>query len=264
MQDTRSGFSHSAAIAQYTILEALKNRVLLIAFVFAFIGVFGASFVGDVSIIEEQRAQIAVLAAAYRFCAVFVMMILVISTIVREFNDKCLELYLSLPISRVMYFCGKLLGFYAAGFAIAAVFSAAMFLYAEPAVIAAWFVSLSLELILMSTVSFFCVLTFNQQVTASLSAALFFYLLSRLTDSILLISKAEVIIHTTGVFVIRYIVDALVTVLPSLERFTRTDWLMYADTAAAFGALPMIVLQTALYSALIGAAALFDFSRKNI
>ncbi len=264
MTDARSGIAHGAAIAQYTLLEALKNRVLFIALIFTFIGVFAASFVGDVAVIEHKRVEIAVLASSYRFCAVFVMMILVASTIVREFNDKCLELYLSLPISRAMYFAGKLTGFYIAGFALAAVFSAALLLYAPAAAVGAWFASLSCELILMATVTFFCVLTFNQQITSSLTAALFFYLLCRVTDSIVLISKGEILLHTTGSAVIGFVVETLSFVLPSLERFTRSDWLMYSDSAAAFGALPLIVLQTVVYCALVGAAALIDFSRKNI
>ena len=219
---------------------------------------------GNVSVIESRRTQIALLAAIYRFCAVFAIMILVASTIAREFNDKCLELYLSLPISRTIYFGGKLIGFYGAGLAPAAVFAAVMLLYAEPVVVGAWFVSLFCELALMATITFFSVLTFNNQMIPSFSAALFFYLLARLSDSIYLVSNAEIILHTSGLAVFGKVVDILFLALPPLERFTRSDWLIYADSDAALAALPLILGQSAIYALLIACAALVDFWRKNI
>lgn len=259
-----NGINSAATIARYTVAEALKNRILMIALVFALVGVLAASFAGEVSVIESQRTQVAFLSAIYRFCAVFAMMILVASTIAREFNDKCLELYLSLPISRTTYFCGKLFGFYAAGLAPAAVFGGVMLFYADPLVTGVWFVSLFCELALVATVTFFAVLTFNNQLIPSFSAALFFYILARLSESIRLISEAEILLHTAGVKVIGFVVKVLYFVLPSLDRFSRSDWLMYADTAAAFGALPFILSQTAIYCFLLAAAAMVDFRRKNL
>ena len=163
-----------AVVALYTLREGLKNRVLWIAFVFALVGVGFAGFIGDVAVVEHRRVETALLAAAFRFCAALVAMIFVISTVVREFNDKCLELYLSLPVSRVVYFCGKLAGFFAAGAVVAAVFSAVLLFYAPPAAVGWWFVSLSCELAVVSALALFCVLTFNQQIPASFAAAFFF------------------------------------------------------------------------------------------
>ena len=61
-----------------------------------------------------------------------------------------------------------------------------------------WFSSLACEIILMTTFGLFCVITFNQQVLASLSAAFLFYLLCRVSDTIYLISQGEILLHTTG------------------------------------------------------------------
>ena len=251
-----------AALAQFTMREALKNRVVWIAAVFAVGGVGVASFLADVAITESAEIQTALLAAAYRFCAVFVMMIFVVSTIVREFNDKCLELYLSLPISRAIYYGGKLAGFFGCGVGLAAVFAGAMLLHAEPANALLWGAALACELLLMATVSLFCVMTFNQQIPSSLTVAFFFYLLSRAGDAILLISKSTIILPTYGNYVIGKILDTLFTVLPSLDRFTRTEWLVYGD--GGLSDLAFVALQTAIYCGFIGAAGMFDFIRKNL
>ena len=250
-----------AVVALYTLREGLKNRVLWIAFVFALVGVGFAGFIGDVAVVEHRRVETALLAAAFRFCAALVAMIFVISTVVREFNDKCLELYLSLPVSRVVYFCGKLAGFFAAGAVVAAVFSAVLLFYAPPAAVGWWFVSLSCELAVVSALALFCVLTFNQQIPASFAAAFFFYILCRASDAILLISKSNIIIPTRGNLFIGEFLDRLFLFLPSLGRFTRTEWLIYGDDPAT--AMPLILAQAAIFAGLLAAAGLFDFSRKN-
>ena len=252
-----------AVIAFYTLREGLKNRVLWIAFVFAVIGVGFAGFIGDIAVAEHKRVETALLAAAFRFCAALVMMIFVVSTIVREFNDKCLELYLSMPVSRTVYFIGKLAGFVAAGVVVAAVFAAVLTMfYAAPPAAAWWFASLACELAIVSALAFFCVLTFNQQIPAAFAAAFFFYILCRASDAILLISKSNIIIPTRGNLFIGEVLDRLFLFLPNLGRFTRTEWLVYGDSP--LDSMPDIALQTAIFTALLSAAGLFDLSRKNL
>ena len=249
-------------ITQYTLRESLKNRILWIAVVLAIIGVGGASFAGDYAIIETNRVETAFLASFYRFCAVFTIMILVISTIVREFNDKCLELYLSLPISRLIYFIGKLSGFFIAGITIAAVYAAVISFYADAGPVLFWFFSLSCELMLVVAICFFCVMTFNQQMPASMVTALFFYMLCRVSDEIILISQSEVLLHTPGVIYLKQLTEWLSVILPKLGRFTQSEWLIYNHTAITLA--PLIIIQTIIYVVLVSGATLFDFTRKNL
>ena len=57
-------------------------------------------------------------------------------------------------------------------------------------------------------------------------------------------------------------IDALALLLPHLDRFTRGDWLVYHDGGVAD--LAGIAAQTAIYVALLAAAALFDLYRKPV
>lgn len=251
-------------ISAYTIQEALKNRVLWIVLAFAVIGIAGASFLGDFAIVETERTEVAALSSFYRLGAVFTMMVLVVTTMVREFNDKCLELYLSLPLSRAAYFFGKLGGFFVIGAAVAAVFALVLALYtASFTALAVWFASLACELMVIAAISFFCVMTFNQQAAVSIIVAFFFYLLCRVSDDIVLISNSATILETTATSYLDEMVDVLVYVLPSLGSFTRPEWLMYGVDAV--GEVALVVFgQTLVYTFLLSGAALIDFSRKNI
>ena len=250
-------------IAHYTLREALRNRILWIAVVFAAMGVGLASFVGDIAVAETEIVEATLLAASYRFCAALVLMVLVISTLVREFNDKCLELYLSLTISRLIYYVGKMLGFVLAGALLAAVFGGMLLLYAPPPMVGMWALTLACELAMVAAVAVFCVMSFNQQIPASFAASLVFYLMCRASDAIVLIAKSPIIVHTVGVDAMRFLIEKIAYILPSLGRFAKSEWLAYGGVTFA-ETLPPLLLQTAIYVAFIGAATMVDFSRKNL
>lgn len=259
----KNDFLTVLVIAHYTLKEALRNRILWLALVFSVMGIGLATFIGDVAVIEHNIVEVSLLGAAYRFCAVLVLMVLVISTLVREFNDKCLELYLSLTISRLIYFCGKMTGFFVVGTLLAVIFGGVLLLYAEPPAVLLWAASLICELSIVAVVSVFCVMSFNQQIPTSFAAALVFYLMCRTAESIVLISKSEIILHTPGTGVMQVVVEGMAAALPSLARFTKTEWLAYGEVGF-IEAMPLIVLQTVIYVVLVGAATMVDFSRKSI
>ena len=254
-------FSMILTFANYTIREMISNRLLILIALFAILGLGLASFLAEVAITEHLEVQLSLISALYRFCAVFLMMVFVVSSIVREFNDKCLELYLAMPISRTIYFVGKITGFVICGFLLSLIFSVVLLLYADLADLILWSISLTLELTIVSIFAFFAVLTFNQQITTSVFITFFFYLISRLTDTIELISEGLIIAPTIGNQILDFMLSALRLVLPKLADFTQTDWLVYGGS---FTELPNLILITAIYSVLIGAMAMWDFVRKNI
>lgn len=247
--------------AAYTVREMVNNRLLILVVVFALLGLGIAGFVAEVAITEHRAVQLALIAASYRFCAVFVMMVFVVSTIVREFNDKCLELYLSMPVSRLIYFTGKIIGFILCGAILALVFSLCLLIYSGAGQVLLWCFSLTLELAIVAVFAFFAVMTFNQQITASVFITFFFYILSRLTDAIELVSTSPILAETLGNNIIEFMLGGLELILPKLTLFTQTDWLVYGGGADA---IPGLVASTVIYCVLIGAMAMWDFVRKNI
>ena len=61
---------------------------------------------------------------------------------------------------------------------------------------------------------------------------------------------------------IRAFVDALAYLLPDLDRFTESEWLIHgAGTIADLG---FAAGQAAVYTALLGAAATFDLYRRAL
>jgi ABC-type transport system involved in multi-copper enzyme maturation permease subunit len=253
-------FRQIITIARYTLLEALRNRLMWLVLATALIGIGISGFLNELAITESREIQVALLAALLRFAAVFLVATFVVTSMVREFNDKGLELMLALPLPRAGYLLGKLAGFAVLSLLPAVLFGVLAGMFAPPAQAALWTLSLVCELWLVAAFALLCVLTFSQ-IMVALSAVMGFYLLARSMTALQLIGH-DAGGGTLSQRVINGVVDAIAVSLPRLDQFTRTDWLVYPGHD--WTALSGVLLQTGCYLALLIGAALFDLYRKNI
>jgi len=250
-----------STIAVITLLEAIRNRLLWLAAIVVGAALGLAQFLNPVAITESLQIQVALLAALLRVAAVFIVATFIITSMVREASDKVTELMLSQPAPRWSYFLGKFGGYALAAAILALAFALPLALFAPPAAVFAWAASLVCELLIMTSVSLFCVISLTQ-VLSAFAATAGFYILSRSMAAMQVIAGASLTSeHSFADTAINWIVSAIALLLPSLDRMTRTDWLVNA--APASGEAMQLVAQGALYVLLIGAAALFDLHRRN-
>jgi ABC-type transport system involved in multi-copper enzyme maturation permease subunit len=253
---------HITTIGKYTALEALRTRVPATALLTLLLLVCASLFVRELAVTEASRFQTAFYAAAARLCAVFLIGVYVLASMTREFNDKGLEVVLALDVPRAHYICGKLAGFIVAAMLIAAVVALPLWILATPAAASIWTASLVMELALVAALSLFCVATFSQLLPAAGFVAAF-YLLARSMTSMRLMSAHPVSgQEEPSQQVMATLVEGLGYLLPSLDRWTATTWLV--DAAPEPALLLGIVIQGAIYLALLTAAALFDFHRRGL
>ncbi len=248
-------------IAYYTFLEALRNRLMWLIVAVALIGIGISGFLNALAITESRQIQIALLAAFLRFSAVFLIATFVVTSMVREFNDKGLELVLALPLPRVGYLFGKLAGFALLSVIPALLFGLLTLFFTPPLQTALWMVSLLCELWIVAAFSLLCVLTFNQIMTA-LSAAMAFYLLARSISALQSIGSSPQADHSVSQQVINTVINTISSLLPHLDQFTRTEWLVYHT--GNWSTLSMVVMQSAIFLVLLSGVSLFDLYRKNI
>src|SRR4051794_25937652 len=110
-----------ATIARYTVLEAVRTRLPLLALACVAILLAASFFVREIAITESARFQTAFYAAAMRFAAVFIATLYSVASIAREFQDKGLDVMLALDLPRSHYIVGKLAGFLVIAVALAMV-----------------------------------------------------------------------------------------------------------------------------------------------
>jgi hypothetical protein len=248
-------------LARSTLLEARRSGLpwLALGLLAAALGL--AAFLSQVAVTEGRELQAALAAALLRAGAAFLVAAHVSASVVREANDKVLELALALPLSRSQYYLGKLVGYGAIGLGFAAACGLPMLLWAAPGSAALWSASLAAELLLVCAASLFFGVTLASVVPA-LAATAGLYLLARSIAAIQLLARGPLAEETWTQGIARGAVDAVALLLPRLDAATRSEWLLYAppapgEYAAAVGAL-------LLYAGLLCAAGLFDFHRRNL
>ena len=247
------------SLARATLIEAVRNRLLWLTLIVVALAFGLAQFINQVAIAETREIQSALIAAPLRIAAVFIIAVFVITSMVRESSDKVTELLLSLPAPRSTYFFGKFAGYASVAVIVALLCALPLVTLANIPGLALWSASLVCELLIVTAVSLFCVLTLSQVVPA-LTAVAGFYLLSRSMAAMQTIAAAPLHELTASDRVVKTVVDAIAFVLPAIDGMTQTVWL---HGPAAPGASVAVFGQTAIYLVLICSAALFDLHRKN-
>jgi ABC-type transport system involved in multi-copper enzyme maturation permease subunit len=248
-------------LAHTTLIEARRSGLpwLVLGLLAAALGL--AAFLSQVAVTEGRELQAALAAALLRAGAAFLLAAHVAASVVREANDKVLELALALPLSRSQYYLGKLAGHGVVGVGMAAAFAVVMLLWAAPASAALWGASLAAELLLVCAASLFFAVTLANVVPA-IAATAGMYLLARSMAAIQLLARGPLAEQTWAQSLARGAVDAVALLLPRLDAATRSDWLLYAPPAP--GEFGTAVGALILYTVLLCAAGLFDFHRRNL
>jgi Cu-processing system permease protein len=254
----RQIFTLAALVAH----EALRTRFFAVIVALLLIGFGLALFVGQVSVIETIAYQSSLLAAVLRLGAVYVVSLFVITSMVHEFNNHAIYLWLSLPMQRSSYFLGKFSGFALVALVTAVLFGAALLGYVPYQQVGLWTLSLFCELLIMTALSLWCVLTFHQTVQA-FSVVVGFYVLARSISAIQLMAQGALFQSQSWADqLIGGLVKLLAMLLPNLERFSQSSWLVYHS--GRFDNLLEVVVQTVVYVVLLMAMSLFDLYRKNL
>ena len=257
-----STFRKALTIARFTLLEAVRTRLLGVVVILLALLFLGSLFVQHISVTETTRMQTGFLAATARMAAVFVLSLHVAGSMVREFNDKGVDLLLSLAIPRGGYYIGKFLGFTGIAIAIAVLTTLALVALVPGQGLVLWGLSLALELTLVAALALFCVITFAQ-IMPAISFVIAFYLLARTISAVRLLSVSPLLAPNDWTNrAIARLVDALAWLLPDLDRFTSTAWLV--DHSGTLASLGLNTLQTLVYGGLLVVAGLFDLYRKDL
>ncbi len=245
-------------IARFVQLEALRSGLPWLAFACIGASVGLAVFLGQVALTEAREFQAAATAALLRACAAFLIAAHVVASIARETNERGLELALTLPVSRATYYAGKLAGFSCCGTLLAAAFAMPLLIWNPPAAVLLWWVSLSMETALVAAIALFFSIALT--VVPAIAATAGLYLLGRSISAVQAIAAGPLADKTEDV--LSGIVDLFAVLLPRLDSATRTEWLVYGPAAPSDFLAALTGL--AIYFAVVVAAGLFDFSRRNL
>lgn len=248
-------------ISKFTIIESMRNRLLWLSLLMMVIGFVLVEFVGDLAIAEHRATQLAVLAVFLRLGAVLLIALFVVSSSLRELQDKTLEMILAMSITRSSYYLGKLLGYLQLAIMIGLAFGVLLLIYAPFEQVLIWSISLMLELALVVALALVMMFTFKQM-PAALTGVFIIYLASRVVASLYVMSQHPIIAYDNlGQRFMDGFIGMMNWILPDLSLFTQTEWLVYGS--ADWAQLLPVFAQAMIYLILLSSVALFDFYRKN-
>ncbi|MCW8922037.1 MAG: ABC transporter permease, partial [Gammaproteobacteria bacterium] len=165
----------------------MRNRLLWLSVLMMVIGFVLVEFVGDLAIAEHRATQLAILAVFLRLSAVLLVALFVVSSSLRELQDKTLEMILAMSIRRSSYYLGKLLGYVQLAVVMGFGFGLLLLAYAPLEQVLIWTLSLLLELVIVVALALVMLFTFKQT-PAALTGVFIVYLASRVIASLYLMS----------------------------------------------------------------------------
>ncbi|EDN66613.1 membrane protein [Beggiatoa sp. PS] len=136
------------------MLEALRTRFFVVIIILLALGFGLAMFVGQIAIIENVAYQSSLLAAFLRLSAVYVVTLFVITSMVHEFHNHAIYLWLSMPLQRSTYLIGKFSGFALIAAITALLFGAMLLSYVPYQQVGLWTISLFCELLINDCIKF--------------------------------------------------------------------------------------------------------------
>lgn len=247
---------------RYILITALRDFLflgLMLAVVFA---VSISATLGNTALVEKEAMALVFSGASARFILMFGLIVFVSFHIRQAFDQKEIDVLISRPLSRFHIMLAYWLGFSFVAFllVLATVVVLSFLPIGHLEGFAYWSVSLLLESWLVVAIALFASFTLSSAVTSVL-ASMGIYVAGRMMAFFVATSAQPVFDNYIVNNVLGLIIDFADLILPRLDLFTQSEWLVYGVTRmedATIGLLGVLI-----YIPLLIAAATLDFKRKE-
>ncbi|MDQ7016629.1 MAG: hypothetical protein Q9N68_09675 [Gammaproteobacteria bacterium] len=247
-------------IARLTFKQIQHAGLFSALFVSALLAISLSEFAATITITEQQSTQLGLLAAVLRLTGLLISAMLVININHNELNSGHTQLLLSTQINRSQLYFGKLLSTLLLSLTVALFSSLILLVYSQNNVLLYWGCSFFLELLLVNSMALWLAFGLRSSVLASL-ALLLFYLFARLADNLVQISQGPFFNpHSWLDQMALLFLTALSWLLPSLNHFALSQWLIQASTPLDH--FYYSALEAVLYLLLLISATLIDLHRR--
>jgi Cu-processing system permease protein len=249
-------------LARFSVIEMVRSRWLWLTLTAVIsVGVVGL-FAGAMAITERQGVMLSSVAALSRLVCMALVMVLGASLVVREIQDRSWLLGLAGPMSRSVWVLGKWLGLVIIASFTALLFAVPILLVSPGAPAVVWSVSLLFEAVLVAGLVLAAALAFKQ-LPATLFACGVFYLAARVIGLVQMLNERAPLENQAAQGLSSLWLEALGILLPRLDLFTSTQWLLDGASGTTYE-LGMVAVQAVLYGAIALAVGCIDLTRKDL
>lgn len=248
---------------RYILLTALRDWLFAGLLLGVGLAVMVSAAMGDMAMVEPEQLRMVYSAAASRLVLVVGIIVFVCFHVRSAFDTKEIDVFLSRPISRPNLVISYWLGF-----------SVAAALLVVPTIAIIWWVgsmneagfgiwagTLALEIFLVVAIALFCSFTLKSAVS-SVMASLGVYVLSRMMGFFIATTQSALVFRSSEMKeASRWLMEHLAIIVPRLDFFAKTNWLVYG--AEDMAELWRPAIQAAIFIPLLLAATIVDFRRKQ-
>jgi len=248
---------------RYIMLTALRDWLFAALILGVIVCALIAHMLGSTALIETQEMTLSYTAASVRIVMMTGLIVFTCFHVRSAFDTKEIDVFLSRPITRSNLVFSYWLGFAVVAFllliptigliAMQGLLSKPGFLF--------WAMSLLIECLLVVAVSLFAAFTLRSAVTAVM-ASMGFYVLARMMGFFMITMQSGFLFETQWLnLLLIYGLKAASLIVPRLDFFAKSDWLIYGMHASE--ELMLFLLQALVFIPLLILAAIADFQRKQ-
>ena len=246
---------------RYILITALRDRLFTGLFIGILVATAISATLGGTALIEEKEMTLSFASWSARVILIVGLIVFICFHIRSSFDTKEIDVILSRPISRSNLILSYWLGFSFIGLLLAVpTISIIAIIGANDFVgFIGWSTSILLEIGLVVALSLFAAFTVRSAVVAVLGC-MGFYILSR-TMAFFVFASNSGAVSGEKFIILKWILQTISTVMPRLDFFGKSDWLIYGFNSAQDWHL--FVIQTAIYIPILLIATMIDFRRKE-
>jgi ABC-type transport system involved in multi-copper enzyme maturation permease subunit len=249
------------SLLRWSCREAWRTRFFAQSVLTVLALVLLAGFAAALAVTEAAQYRAMLYAAGLRLALVFSLALHVCASVVRERETGALELVLSRPVARWVWFAGRLSGLQAVALGALVLGVLPLLAWGEAGGVAAFAAGLAGELLIAVTAAFVFAIALDHLV-AAFAAFTAFYLAARSMAAILLIAGGATLDQSAAATRLCAAAARFVAwVLPGLDRFAPAAWVVHGPPCAA---LAIVAVQTLVYCALLVAIGQIDLQRRNL
>jgi ABC-type transport system involved in multi-copper enzyme maturation permease subunit len=255
-------------IIRYTLITAVRDLLFIGLLAIIIIATLVSYLLGSTALTEQQQMTIAYIAGSNRIILMIGLIIFVCFHVRRFFENKEIEMILSRPISRLQFILSYWAAFALIAFLLTLALSIIMSLYSSGDFLSLcyWSLSILCESLMMIAFAMVTALIFGSAVTSALSS-LSFYFVCRMMGffAVALQNKPLGSIPTQLSDILTWLSEVVLllisTILPRLDLFAKTSWLVYGITDLHDWLI--VPIQSAIYLPILLLVAIFDFKNKQ-
>lgn len=270
----------SKPLVGYILTAARRDKLMITLALMIVLGAALSVFLGGATVVEEGQFSLVFAAGGLRILGITGIVLFVCFYMRRAFEHKEIEFLLSRPVSRMAFLFSHAAAFMLLALLTALLVTLPMLLTGAPNLggLGAWGLSVAVEYTIMAVAALFFSMVLSSAAGSAL-ATLGLYVLSRLVGTLLgiaAIPSPSFIMNALG-----KIFEVISIVIPRLDLMGQTSWLVYGvEGSGGFGLLKysgayaqamaqhlgvtgFVLAQGVLFTALLIAAAAFDFARRR-